>query len=73
MDPLTIGGVVLVLLVLGFGPSVRGVAAGLDSIENPQRQETPEEKRQADNDMWRLLLLIVGVFGLMFAIKLGAI
>jgi hypothetical protein len=72
MEPV-IGGLLLVMFVLGFGPAVRGTAAGLDSIENPGRQETPAEREQANSDMWRLLVLIVGVFGLMFALKLGAL
>ena len=66
-----VGGLLVLLLVLGFGPSVRGVAAGIDSIENPSRQETPEERDRANSDMLRLLVLLIAVFGLMFVWKLG--
>ncbi len=70
MDAL-IGGLLLVLFVLGFGPAVRGTAAGIDSIENPDRQETQEEHDRANRDMVRLLVLLVAVFGLMFVWKMG--
>jgi hypothetical protein len=70
MDTL-IGGVLLVLLVLGFGPSVRGVQAGIESFENPGKPETKEEHDRANNDMVRLLVLLAAVFGLMFVWKMG--
>ena len=70
MDAL-IGGLVLGLFVMGFMPGARGVAAAIDSFEDPHRQETQAEHDQANSDMLRLLLLIVGVFGLMFAVKFG--
>ena len=72
MDAL-IGGLLLLALVLGFGPATRGTAAAINSFEDPHRQETPEEHARANSDMWRLLLLIIGGFGLAFALKLGAI
>ena len=66
-----IGGLAIVLLLLGFGPSVRGVQAGIESIENPGKPETQEERDRANSDMVRLLVLLVAVFGLMFVWKLG--
>lgn len=61
-----IGGLALLLLLLGFGPATRGTAAALDSFENPHRQETQAERDKANSDMWRLLFLLAGVFGLVF-------
>ena len=66
-----IGGLLLLVLVLGFGPSVRGVQSGIESFENPGKQETREEHDRANRDMVRLLALLVVVFGLMFVWKLG--
>ncbi len=66
-----IGGVLLVLFVLSIGPATRGTAAGVESFTDPGKQETQEEHDRANNDMVRLLALIVGVFGLMFVWKLG--
>lgn len=70
MDAL-IGGIVIVLLVLGFMPGARGVAAAIDSVENPSRPETQAERDQAHSDMWRLLVVVVGAFGLLFALQMG--
>lgn len=68
-----IGGVLLVLFVLGIGPAARGVNAGIESFQDPGKEETPAERGQANSDMLRLLVLLVVVFGLMFAMKLGAL
>lgn len=58
---------VVALLVLGFGPAARGVAAALES-------PTRRRNHKADNrDMVRLLVLLVVTFGLMFAWKLGVL
>ena len=70
MDPL-IGGVVLVLLVLGFMPATRGTAAAIQSFEDPGKPETPQERERANSDMLRLLVLLVVVFGLLFVMKMG--
>lgn len=66
-----IGGLLLVMLLLGFGPAVRGTKAAFDALDDPASPETPAEQEQANSDMWRLLLLLVGVFGLMFALGMG--
>ena len=66
-----VGGVLLVLFVLGFGPSVRGVQAGIESFENPDREETQEERDRANSDMVRLLVMLAAVFALMFIWKIG--
>ena len=66
-----IGGVLLVLFVLSIGPATRGTAAGVESFTDPGKQETQAEHDQGNSDMLRLLVLIVGVFGLMFAVKFG--
>ncbi len=59
--------VVVALLVLMFGPAVRGTAA---AFESPTRRRN----RKRDNrDMVRLLVLLVVTFGLMFAWKLGVL
>ena len=68
-----IGGVLLVLFVLSIGPATRGTAAAIESIENQTRQETQEEHERANSDIARLLLLLVVVFGVLFAMKLGAL
>jgi hypothetical protein len=68
-----IAGVLLVLFVLGFGPATRGTKAAAEEIENPGRPETPAQHEQANSDILRLLALVVGVFGLLFALKLGAL
>lgn len=66
-----IGGLLLLVLVLGFGPSVRGVQAGIEAFENPSKPETQEEHDQANSDLTRLLVLLAAVFALMFVWKLG--
>lgn len=58
-------GILLVVFVLAFGPAVRGVAAALES---PSRRRN---HKRDNRDMVRLLVLLVVVFGLMFALKLG--
>ena len=70
MDML-IGGIALVLLALGIGPAVRGTAAAFDALEEPTRQETAAEREQNNSDLARLLVLLVGAFGLLFAMKMG--
>lgn len=72
MDAL-IGGVLLVLFVLGIGPATRGTAAAIESFEDPGKPETQEEHDRANSDMLRLLVLLVVVFGLLFAMKAGAL
>ena len=66
-----IGGIALVLLALGFGPAVRGTAAAFDALENPTRPETAVEHEQNNSDLARLLVLLVGTFGLLFAMQMG--
>lgn len=66
-----VGLLLLALFVQGFMPAVRGTAKGIESFENPGKPETQAEHDQGNSDMLRLLLLIVGVFGLMFAVKFG--
>lgn len=66
-----VGGLLLLALVLGFMPAVRGVAKGIESFEKPGKQETQAEHDQGNSDMLRLLVLLVVVFGLMFAVKFG--
>lgn len=66
-----IGGLLLVLFVLGFGPAVRGTKAGIESFEDPGKPETQEERERANSDMLRLLVLLAAVFGLMFIWKMG--
>jgi hypothetical protein len=56
--------ILLIVLALGLGPAARGVALGLD----PHRRQS---KKQANSDMVRMLILLVVVFCLMFAWKLG--
>lgn len=68
-----IGGVLLVLFVLAFMPAGRGVQAAIESIEDPGKPETQEERDRANSDMVRLLVLLVVVFALMFAVKLGVL
>ena len=68
-----IGGVLLVLFVLAIGPATRGTAAAFESIEDPTRQETQEEHEQANSDMARLALLLLVVFGLLFAMQAGVL
>lgn len=63
--------VLAALFLLGVGPATRGTAAAFDALENPHRRETPEETRRNNADLVRLLVLVVAVFGLMFAIQLG--
>lgn len=58
-------GILLVVFVLAVGPAVRGVAAALES---PNRRRN---HKRDNRDMVRLLVLLVVVFGLMFAWKLG--
>ena len=70
MDML-IGGIALVLLALGIGPAVRGTAAAFDALEEPTRQETAAEREQNNSDLARLLVLLVGAFGLLFAMQMG--
>lgn len=70
MDAL-IGGLLLVLFVLGFGPAVRGTKAGFDALDDPTKPDTPEERDRANSDMLRLLVLLAAVFGLMFVWKMG--
>jgi len=67
-----IGGVLLVLFVLAIGPATRGTAAGIESFTDPGKPETQEERDRDNNDMVRLLVLLLVVFGLLFAMKLGA-
>ena len=66
-----IGGVLLVLFVLGFGPATRGTAAAFQAIEDPGKPETQEQRDRANSDMVHLLVLLVAVFALMFIWKLG--
>lgn len=66
-----IGGVLLLLFVLGFGPSVRGTAAAFDALEDPGKPETPAERDQANSDLVRLLVLLAGVVALLFVVKMG--
>lgn len=70
MDAVIVG-VLLVLFVLGFGPSVRGVQAGIESFENPSKPETQEDRDRDNRDIVRLLVLLAAVFGLMFIWKMG--
>jgi len=63
----------LVLLVLAFMPTVRNVAAGIESIENPTKRDTAEEQQQArDGALWSLMLVVVA-FGLLFAMQAGVL
>lgn len=66
-----IGGLLLAMLVLGFGPATRGTKAAFDSFDDPHRPETQEERERANSDMLRLLVLLVGVFALLFVMKMG--
>ena len=68
-----VGGLLLLALVLGFMPAVRGVAKGIESFEKPGKPETQEEHERANSDMARLVLLLLVVFGVLFAMKLGAL
>jgi len=62
----------LVLLVLAFMPTVRNVAAGIESIENPAKSDTAgEQQRSRDGALWSLMLVVVA-FGLLFAMQAGA-
>ncbi len=69
MEPI-IGGVVLVLLVMGFMPTARGTKAGIEAITDPGKTETPEERDRAHADIQLLLLLLATLAALMFGIKL---
>lgn len=66
-----IGGVLLVLLVLGFGPATRGTAAAIESFTGPGKPETQAERDRANRDLVRLLLMLAGVFALMFVATFG--
>ena len=65
------GVIAIVLIVLGFGPATRGTKAAFDAFDNPGKQETPEETQQAHSDIWRLLVLVVVAFGLLFVLQVG--
>jgi hypothetical protein len=66
-----IGGIALLLIVLGIGPSARGVQAGIESFEDPGKPETPAERDRANSDMRLLFVLLVAVFGLLFVLQMG--
>ena len=68
-----IGGVLVLLFVLGFMPAGRGVQAAIESFEDPGKPQTQEERDRQNSDMWRLLVLLVVVFAIMFAVKLGVL
>ncbi len=68
-----IGGVLLVLFVLGFMPAGRGVQAAIESFEDPGKPQTQAERDRQNSDMVRLLVLLVVLFGLMFAMKWGVL
>lgn len=66
-----IGGIALVLVALGIGPAVRGTAAAFDAMEEPTRRETEAERERNNNDLARLLVLLLATFGLLFAMQMG--
>lgn len=66
-----IGGVLLVLFVLAFGPATRGTKAAFDAFDDPGKPLTQEENDRQNSDMARLLVLLVVVFGLLFVAKAG--
>ncbi len=68
----TVAGIIcLCVIAWGFMPAARGVAAAIDSVENPTRRETPEEQSRNNSDLVRLLVGLAIVFGVMFVIKMG--
>lgn len=71
MESVGIGVLFVALLAFMFMPGARGVAAGIDSVENPSRQETEQERQQGNSDILRLLIGLAITFGLLFVMQAG--
>jgi hypothetical protein len=65
MTTYVVVGILLLLLVLGIRPALRGTAS---AFESPTRRRN---HKRDNRDMVRLLVLLVVAFGVMFAWKLG--